>query len=296
MAGLRDRVTCRGCGKEVVRTGGERPYECPYCGWRFFLVEWETKEDVEALANTLKAAQSIDESVQEGNAFFGQGKFEQAIKCFDKAISIGATDYVPWQNKGSALAQLDRTAEAMTCYDKAIEISTAASGKPDVDTLCMKAGLLQLQHRTAEAHACLERARALDPKNARVKMLGDAFGLQKGRVGLVERQPKEDAGALADTSKVAQSIQEGNAFFEQHKFEQAVNCYDKAIEISTVASGKPDVKALCLKAGTLWLQTKTAEAHACLEQARALDPKNAEVKRLWDAFDLPKRRFGLFRR
>jgi tetratricopeptide (TPR) repeat protein len=168
MAGLRDRVTCRGCGREVVRTGEEHPAVCPYCGWRFFIVEWETKEDVEAFANTLKVAHTIEE----GNTFFEQGKFEEAVRCFDEAISMDGTDNVPWQNKGSALAQLGRTAEAMTCYDKAIEISTAASGKPDVDALAMKAGLLQVQHRTAEAVACFEEARALDPENSRVQQVG----------------------------------------------------------------------------------------------------------------------------
>ena len=190
MTALRDRVTCRGCGKEVVSKGEERPLNCPYCGHRFFIVEWDTKEEVEALANLSKVTQTI----QEGNAFFGQGKFEQAIKCFDQAISMGATDYVPWQNKGSALAQLDRANEAMTCYDKAIAISVASSGKPDVDTLCMKAGVFQMQHKTAEALACFKQARALDPANARVKMLGDAFYLIEALETGGSEKPKRRLG------------------------------------------------------------------------------------------------------
>ncbi|MDI6642086.1 MAG: tetratricopeptide repeat protein, partial [Elusimicrobiota bacterium] len=51
------------------------------------------------------------------------GKYEEAIKCYDKAIEINPKHYKFYCNKGVALDELGKYEEAIACYDKAIEIN-----------------------------------------------------------------------------------------------------------------------------------------------------------------------------
>ncbi|MFN3527557.1 MAG: tetratricopeptide repeat protein [Candidatus Altarchaeaceae archaeon] len=50
-------------------------------------------------------------------------KFEEAIKCYDKALEINPNIPEVWNNKGVALGHLKRYGEEIRCYNKAIEIN-----------------------------------------------------------------------------------------------------------------------------------------------------------------------------
>jgi len=58
-----------------------------------------------------------------GNSFFDSGKFDEAIKCYDKALKINPGNDAFWYNKGLALEHLGKFDEAIKCYDKALEIN-----------------------------------------------------------------------------------------------------------------------------------------------------------------------------
>lgn len=51
-----------------------------------------------------------------------QGRYLDAITCFDRVISIDPNDGGAWCNKGIALELLGRNAEAQVCYNKAKEL------------------------------------------------------------------------------------------------------------------------------------------------------------------------------
>jgi predicted amidohydrolase len=59
---------------------------------------------------------------RKGVALGELGKYEEAIKCYDKAIEIEPNYEDAWYNKGVALGELGKYEEAIKCYDKAIEI------------------------------------------------------------------------------------------------------------------------------------------------------------------------------
>lgn len=54
-----------------------------------------------------------------------QGKYREAIECFDKAISENSSDYKALINKGKALYALDSYEEALKCYDKALLLKSS---------------------------------------------------------------------------------------------------------------------------------------------------------------------------
>ena len=65
---------------------------------------------------------SADDLFADGKKLGGEGKYEEAIASYDKAIEIDPKHAKAQRNKGLALNKLERYEDAITCYDKAIEI------------------------------------------------------------------------------------------------------------------------------------------------------------------------------
>ena len=57
-----------------------------------------------------------------GGALYFLGKYDEAIKCYDKAIEIDPNDADVWNNKGLALNSLGNNDEAKKCYDRSREL------------------------------------------------------------------------------------------------------------------------------------------------------------------------------
>ena len=57
-----------------------------------------------------------------GDALYFLGKYDEAIKCYDKAIEIDPNDADVWNNKGLALNSLGNNDEAKKCYDRSREL------------------------------------------------------------------------------------------------------------------------------------------------------------------------------
>ena len=74
------------------------------------------------IASSCNLFQSADKCYNKGNDLCKLGKYEEAIKCFDKAIEIDPKYVGAWYNKGFFLTRMEKIEEAIKCYDKAIEI------------------------------------------------------------------------------------------------------------------------------------------------------------------------------
>ncbi len=57
-----------------------------------------------------------------GLALKAQGKYDEAIKAYDKAIEINPQLALAWSGKGLVLQDLDRTEEANAAFTKAKEL------------------------------------------------------------------------------------------------------------------------------------------------------------------------------
>ncbi|HQN30615.1 MAG TPA: tetratricopeptide repeat protein, partial [Methanothrix soehngenii] len=60
--------------------------------------------------------------IGKGNALDDQGKHNEAIQAYDKAIEINPQYAMAWYNKGVTLKSLGRTAEADAAFSKAKEL------------------------------------------------------------------------------------------------------------------------------------------------------------------------------
>jgi len=58
-----------------------------------------------------------------GNSFFSKRKYDQAIDYFDISLRIDGQNSIAWNNKGLALARMEKIDESLACYEKALEIT-----------------------------------------------------------------------------------------------------------------------------------------------------------------------------
>ena len=83
---------------------------------------------------------------------------EEAILTCDEALKIEPNDYKAWDNKGSALINLERYKEAVATFEKALEI------KPDFHEAWHNKGIaLGILERDEEAVAAYEKALEIKP-------------------------------------------------------------------------------------------------------------------------------------
>ena len=66
--------------------------------------------------------ESIDELVSMGKKQLADGKYDNALNSFQKAISLNQNDPDLWNLKGIALRSLGRYNEAIECINKSLEI------------------------------------------------------------------------------------------------------------------------------------------------------------------------------
>lgn len=70
----------------------------------------------------IAGAKTAVEWYNEGYDLDKLGRYEEAIKAYDKALGIDPTLKEAWHNKGVTLANLGRYEEAIDAFDKALEI------------------------------------------------------------------------------------------------------------------------------------------------------------------------------
>jgi tetratricopeptide (TPR) repeat protein len=63
--------------------------------------------------------------VEKGDSFKDQGKFDEAIQAYDKAIEINPQEEIAWNTKAKTLKALGRTTEANAAYAKLNELEAA---------------------------------------------------------------------------------------------------------------------------------------------------------------------------
>lgn len=55
--------------------------------------------------------------------YYKQGKFQEAIDCFDRVIEMEPGHYEAWNDKGICLKELGRYEEALQCFDRVLELN-----------------------------------------------------------------------------------------------------------------------------------------------------------------------------
>jgi protein O-GlcNAc transferase len=200
-----------------------------------------------------------------GNAFRDQGKLEQAVACYRRALGLNPAYAEALCNLGNALKDQGKLAEAMSCYRRALVL------KPGLAEIHNNLGnALKDQGKLDDAADCYRQALALKPNYAEAhNNLGNALrdkGQQDEAIAAFEQ-------ALAFRPDLAEAhCNLGNVLRDQGKLEAAVACCRQALVL------KPGyAEAYSSLGNALRDQGKLDEALAYFRQALFLKPDDAEA-------------------
>jgi tetratricopeptide (TPR) repeat protein len=159
----------------------------------------------EEAVRQIDRALSINSSVAEvhnnrGNALKELKRFEEALASYDRAVALNPDFAETYYNRANALIELKRPDEALACYDKALALKPYAAG------FCGRGIVLSRLRRPQEALAEFDRAIALEPNNA------EAFNLRAN--ALIELDRLDEALPSYDRS-IAINPARAEAFYDR---------------------------------------------------------------------------------
>jgi tetratricopeptide (TPR) repeat protein len=223
-------------------------------------VQRKNQEAVEC-CRTEKETATINTEL--GRSLHYQGRYEEAIRCYQKAIKIDPSNAKTHYNLGISLSAQGRYEEAIECYQKAIEID------PSNAKTHYNLGIsLSVQGRYEEAIECYRKAIEIDPNESIFYAnLGDSLASQEKHEEAIKCYQKE---IIIDPNAAGTYNNLGAILASQGKYEEAIKCYQKAIGID------PNESIFYANLGeSLASQEKHEEAIKCYRKAIEIDPNIA---------------------
>jgi tetratricopeptide (TPR) repeat protein len=192
------------------------------------------------------------------------GRYDEAIRCLEKALEIDLRDAAAWNNKGISLDSLGRYEEAIRCYEKALEID------PQNGMWDNKGISLDSLGRYEEAIRCYEKALEIDPRDA---MSWSNKGISLDRLGRHDEAIRCYEKALEiDPRDAAAWSNKGICLKILGRHEEAIRCFEKALEIDPRDADAWHEKGLSLDS-----LGRYEEAIRCYEKALEIDPRDADA-------------------
>jgi tetratricopeptide (TPR) repeat protein len=195
-----------------------------------------------------------------GIALQDQGRLEEAVASYRRALALNPGYAMAYNNLGTALKEQAKPEEAADCFRRALQL------KPDDVMACSNlAGALNEQGQLAEAVACYRRALELKPDFA--EAYADLGGLLRDQ-GSVDEAVACCRRALELKPDLAAALANlGVALRDQGRLDEAVACQRRALELV------PDFAAAYANLGIgLSDQGRLEEAMACYHRALELTP------------------------
>ena len=221
---------------------------------------------IEWLANAVRIEPTAEHVSALGMALYRAGKLAEALKAFDKAISLQPEHAELWKNLASVLIDLNRPDEALLSLQHALQLRPRY-----VDAANLSGLILYRKERYLEALDLFNLSIEVEPSQA------DALRMR----ALLYLNLKRFEEALADSRQSVQ-LDRGNADAHNDlaavlqklgRCEESLEWYDRAIAL------RPDfILALNGKAGSLTELRRIDEAFACYARALALDSEDANAR------------------
>ncbi len=199
-----------------------------------------------------------------GNSLVESSMYDDAIKCYDKALELNPGAMEAWNNKGLALARTGRLSEAIQCYDKALEIDPS-----DNEVMYNKGISLALLGKSKEAIECYDKLLAVNPQDA------DSW-CSRGDV-LFESGRYEEALAAYNKSIEIDPKDEvtwnnrGMTLIKLNRFTEAIESYDKALEIN------PKVEKIWSNKGSAIAKMEESKDKVDLQKLVATLPREDKI-------------------
>ena len=173
-----------------------------------------------------KAGRELDaySLVNKGVSLKRLGRIDEAILCYDKALTLEQAIPEAWANKGSALAALGQQRDAIRCFDLCLAIS------PKLQTAWLnKAKSLKVLGENEKAVDCCEAAIALD-QSSHEAWYCKAVALSKiGRTQ--EAISSFERSVLLNPGEADYWYNLGASQAKFRAYNKAISCYEKATRL-----------------------------------------------------------------
>jgi tetratricopeptide (TPR) repeat protein len=233
------------------------------------LLDSEGRVD-EAISHFQKALQIkpdyMEAQVNLGNALLQKGKVDEAITQFQQALQINPGYAAAHNNLGKVLLEKGRVDEAITQYQEALEINPGLAAAH-----YSLASALQQKGRLDEAITQYQEALQIKPDYAEVyNNLGNAL-LQKGRVDDAILHFQKALQIVPDYAAAHNNL--GATLAQTGELDEAITCFQKALQ------SKPGFAEAHNNLGNAFLQKgNVAEAIAHFQKALQLEPAQPTIQ------------------
>jgi tetratricopeptide (TPR) repeat protein len=185
-----------------------------------------------------------------------QGKYPEAIEYFDKALAIDSTYIYTINTKGYVLSKQGKYPEAIEYFDKALVIDPNF-----IDAMNNKGIALYEQGKYQDAIEYYDKALAIDPN--------DSIAMNNKCLALLQQGNNPnifDPNKIFDIDYILATNTEDTALYRQSKYQEAIECVDKALEIDPNS-----IHAMNTKGQILSEQRKYQDAIDWCDKALAID-------------------------
>ena len=198
-----------------------------------------------------------------GNIFLHDGRMDEALEQFQKALEIEPRDALAQNNLGAALRQKGQVDEAVTHYQRALEI------EPRYALAQNNLGIVLFQKgQVDEAIAHFQKALAIQPNNVEIyNNYGNAL-LGKGEVDEALRCFQKAVEIAPDFAGAQENL--GIILFQKGQVDEAMVHYQKAVAIQPV-----NAEFQYNLGYALFLKGEARGAIAHYQRSLELQPQNA---------------------
>jgi len=184
------------------------------------------------------------------------------LQAFDRAIALDPENADAWYNKGVVLYYQGRLDDSLLAFNKSIEIDPL-----DADSWYNKGSVLKELDRTTAAENAFAKASELD-----------AFA-ESHEMGSADRDPPSPINSTADETGAETSenwLSRGNSLYNQGKYEEAIQAYDKSLDLDPLNPETWQNKGYALnKLG------RNKDANECFWKAMGLNAGYASDRKQW---------------
>jgi len=237
------------------------------CQQSYFEAEEEDKDENEEgteLAPNLSEFEAWEWG-NKGISFHSLGRYQEAIECYSKVLSIDPQNVVAWSNKGCSYNLLGQYQKALECYDKALVLDPQNAGAWN-----NKGDSLGFLGRYREAIDCYDKSLDIDPQDA------DTWNNKGNSLNSLGRYQEAincfDKALDIDPQCAAAWNNKGISLNSLGRYQEAIDCYDNALDIDPQYA-----KAWNNKSNSLGFLGRYQESIDCCDKALDIDPRYEAV-------------------
>jgi len=152
---------------------------------------------------------TVEKWLSEGDILYEQGRYEEALECFNKVLEINPNCADAWSRKGLTLARLGRYEEAIRCFDRSLSIRNDFEiiwAKKKVEWKVEKKNIEKIIEDTRKEIAAVKSRYNIEEAEDIISMAEEAF--KRGYYYKAKTLALEAKERVKKISKLAKEVEE----------------------------------------------------------------------------------------